>query len=150
MFALPDGIHLFREEDLSAALMRMMQPYEVVPFTVLQRESIFFKVPIHFTPPWEALPPAYVCCLTENQGPLRKVLRPEKELVPARLLVEDRLSTYTSYKAAAISDLEPEARIWLERAHQTHRVFFSCLYENGLKKHPLFPSFLSRYEQCQI
>lgn len=150
-FALPDCVYLFDSLELPAQLNCLFRPYTVSPF--VPRSSAvgsLFKVPIHFAPPWEALPPAYVCCLSHNREHLKQVLLPGATLEDATLLVDDRLPVYRHYVAAAISNLQFGVRERIERMHQTHRAFFSCLYDPALETHPLFLASAKWYERCQL
>ena len=148
-FAL-DCIYLFRAEDLPQQVHCRWFTYEVTDFASPdQTEGTHVKLPLDIAPPWEALPPAYICCMAQpgRLALLQQVLKSEVRLVPVTLLVEDRPPQYRVYPAAALGDLLEGARGRLE---QTSQPYWFCLYDSNLGSHPLLQPFWRRFELCRV
>lgn len=143
-------IYLFRAEDVPPMMQNRWLTYEVTDFVPpVQAEGRYVKLPLDIAPPWEALPPAYVGCMARPRRItlLQQVLRPEAQLEPATLLVDDRAPQDLAYQGAALSDLVEGARDRLEQADQP---YWYCLYDANLGAHPLLQPYWRRFELCRV
>ncbi len=148
-FAL-DCIYLFRPQDVPQHVHCQWLTYGVTDFAPSgQAEGAHITLPLSIAPPWEALPPAYVCCMAQpgRVALLQQVLKPGAQLESATLLVDDRDPRYRVYQAAALGDLLEGARGQLEQAD---RPIWYCLYDNSLGGHPLLKHYWRRFEVCRV
>jgi hypothetical protein len=143
-------IYLFRESDVPRWLHSQWLSYEVTEFELPGRaEGTHIKVPLEIAPPWEALPPAYVCCRAQASriALLQQVLQTGAFLEPFTLLADDRAPEYRAYRAVPLGGLRTGAR---EQLEQTEQPYWYCMYESNLGAHPLLQPYYRRFELCKV